>query len=352
MALERVRILAFAVVTCLLVTADALAYLRTAPGMPRDGDRVTVIVGGIWGDSTHPRDPELRIDGNHIEIAMVSPRGGGLSAVTPWWYELDLGMLDEGLYSVSATLDGAELEAAVFQVLPADELQPVLLPAYTADPITGAGGSRFASSLHINPTRWLSFYPGTAATPALGSASGRIPWISTPSTTPSAGGRLLWIGTTHASQAPDHLRLSHTLESSVEGGEKHHAQLPVAYEHDLFEGEFSIEGAPNYPSDRYRYTLRLYHLGVPGAGRAYVAVERSYWTVKSLNVVIDQRDDADRSYPNYKVIHFPEGLISQPTSGGEPIYPSIRIYPLTPGLYYALLTITENATARVIPFAP
>lgn len=347
---------------CLSSTAtEAFGYIRTKPGLPRAGEPIVVEIGGSWGDSTYPRDAFVERQGDHFIIRPELPSGGGLSAVMGWSLESEIGALQPGVYTISIMYGTQVQETAQFEVLPADSPARVLVPGYTSDPLVGAGDVSFESRLHLSlpGEMWnaVTLYPLPSPTDALGSgvAGRNLARLPDPAAQSGGAGRILWLSPPPEGAADSHLgaRVSHTLTSRRSGDGPYHVQMPVADERDMFATEVDIALVPVDPL-RYRYTLRIYHAGVASGGVASVRVGReNHYPFRGTPYAVAVRDHEDLSYPHYATVPLDDKIRELiPTRGPAPEFVTIRIRPETPGLYYALLTLTDNATGRVLPFVP
>lgn len=347
---------------CLSSTAtQAFGYIRTKPGLPRAGEPIVVEIGGSWGDTTYPQNAFVERQGDHFIIRPELPSGGGMSAVMGWSLERPIGALQSGVYTISVMYGTHVQETARFEVLPVDSPARVLVPGYTSDPLLGVGDVSFESRLHLSlpGEMWqtVTLYPLPSPTDVLesGLAGRLLPRLPDPAEQSSGAGRILWLSPPPQGAADSHLgaRVSHTLTSRMAGDRPYNVQMPVADEREMLATDFDIALVPVDPL-RYRYTLRIYHTGVGSAGVASVRVgQENHYPFRGTPYAVAAREHEDRSYPHYATIRLDEKIRDLiPTRGPAPEFVTIRIRPETPGLYYALLTLTENATGRVLPFAP
>ena len=118
------------VVTTLSIPSSSAAqwddYVIVQPSHPTEADEVSVIVGGVWGDSCIPEYDDHSIQGNTIVIHAVSGAPPGVACapvITPWEFTTHIGCLPAGSYTVElriVSLQGQEYPPrfGYFSVLP------------------------------------------------------------------------------------------------------------------------------------------------------------------------------------------------------------------------------------------
>jgi hypothetical protein len=131
------------IVTTLLMPSTSTAqwddYVIVQPPQPTEADEVSIVVGGLWGDSCIPQYYYHAIYGNTIVIyAVAGPPPGVACApvITPWEFTTHIGFLPAGSYTVElriVSLQGQEYPPrfGYFSVLPEAVSIRLYLPLIT-----------------------------------------------------------------------------------------------------------------------------------------------------------------------------------------------------------------------------
>ena len=92
-------------------TAQWDDYVIVQPSHPTEADEVSIIVGGMWGDSCFPEYDDHSIQGNTIVIHAVSgapPDVACAPVITPWEFTAHIGHLPAGSYTVELRIVSQE----------------------------------------------------------------------------------------------------------------------------------------------------------------------------------------------------------------------------------------------------
>jgi hypothetical protein len=84
-------------------TAQWDDYVIVQPSHPTEADEVSIVVGGVWGDSCIPEYDDHFIQGNTIVIHAVvdvPPDVACATVITPWEFIIHIGHLPAGSYTV------------------------------------------------------------------------------------------------------------------------------------------------------------------------------------------------------------------------------------------------------------
>ena len=131
------------VVATLFISSTSTAqwedYVIVQPPQPTEADEISIVVGGMWGDSCAPQYYYHAIYGNTLVIyAVAGPPPGVACApvITPWEFATHIGYLPAGSYTVELrilSLGGEEYPPSFgyFSVLPKAVITRLYLPLLT-----------------------------------------------------------------------------------------------------------------------------------------------------------------------------------------------------------------------------
>lgn len=143
----------------------AFAFVASAPAVdvtivpdpPAADTPFKIRVEGVSPDSCVPRDPELVIDGNTLEITFRIPEGACLTVITPWSETVDVPPLPAGVYALRGRSVRGGHAAPMFETSfsiggpapPQRDWERVLLPIVLTVLAPGAHGSLWITDAAI-----------------------------------------------------------------------------------------------------------------------------------------------------------------------------------------------------------
>ena len=266
------------------------------------------------------------------------------------------------LNRITATVIGCLTVAAVASAQPEPTMRRILLPAYTADVLSGQGGAKFRMQLEAYSDHGFRYYPGRATAPQIISGpAGRYIFTVPSYGRTNSGGRFLFVNDGPSPTTNLSLRLlsGHTTPTTTNPPEAV-TTMPLVHDNDFVSGRTVLVNAgPVSANSGFRQTLRIYGFDDAPADfdvKLWLDVDSGYSApvlVGTKHISLDTKEGNDVSFPRFAQLDL--GTFPSPCGGPiddnyscDPRGARVEIVPTSAATkYWPLLTITNSSTLQV-----